>query len=85
MPWKVLVQLSNPLEGKFANRWAEWLAEEASGTLFRSNGQYLNAYGEKSEEEGKTIGLVTFHHASGLNYPTYWHAQGYGCFATSSI
>jgi hypothetical protein len=95
------VTFTDTKEGMFAIRVADWLAEDANGTLFESTGQYLNAEGENNEEniwakrsswvrlegqkEGKNIGIAILHHPSSLNYPTYWHARGYGCFAANPI
>lgn len=88
-------------EGMFAIRVADWLAEDANGTLFKSRGEYLNAEGERKEQniwakrsawvrlegekDGKPIGVVIFHHPGSVNFPAYWHARGYGCFAANPI
>lgn len=88
-------------EGMFAIRVADWLAENAKGTLHKSTGEYLNAEGETTEKgiwgkqsswvrlEGnkndKIIGIAIYHHPESVNYPTYWHARGYGCFAANPI
>lgn len=88
-------------EGMFAIRIADWLAENSSGALFKGSGEYLNAEGDKNEKniwgkrsnwvriegekDGKTVGVAIFHHPSSINFPTYWHARGYGCFAANPI
>ena len=67
----------------------------------KGTGEYLNAEGGKKEKEiwgkrsawvrlegnknEKSIGVVIFHHPKSLNFPTYWHARGYGCFALNPI
>ena len=67
----------------------------------KGTGEYLNAEGEKTEKniwgkrsswvslegekDGKTIGITILHHPSSLNFPTYWHARGYGCFAANPL
>ena len=95
------VSFDDTKEGMLAIRVADWLAENANGTLFESTGSYMNAEGEKSEEniwgkrspwvnlEGKmqekAIGITIMHHPSSLNFPTYWHARAYGCFAANPI
>jgi hypothetical protein len=33
--------------------------------------------------DGKTVGVAIFDHPSNARYPTYWHARGYGLFATN--
>jgi len=88
-------------EGMFAVRVADWLAEDAPGTLYKSTGVYQNAEGLKTEEniwgkqsawvqlqgeyEGRDIGVAVFHHPSSVNFPAYWHARGYGCFSANPI
>ena len=39
----------------------------------------------EGEKDGKKIGIAIFHHPQSLNYPAYWHARGYGCFAANPI
>lgn len=95
------VTFEDTKEGMFAIRVADWLAENAKGTLHKSTGEYLNAEGDKmekgiwgkqsswvrleGEKDGKTIGIAIYHHPESVNYPTYWHARGYGCFAANPI
>lgn len=95
------VTFEDTKEGMFAIRVADWLAENAKGTLYKSTGEYLNAEGDKmekgiwgkqsswvrleGEKDGKTIGIAIYHHPGSVNYPTYWHARGYGCFAANPI
>lgn len=100
-PVDTTVTFNDTKEGMFAIRVADWLAEAANGTMFRSTGVYTNANGEKTEKEiwgkrsewvnlqgekdDKTIGLTIMHHPSSINFPTFWHARGYGCFAANPI
>ena len=95
------VTFEDTKEGMFAIRVADWLAEDARGTLYESTGSYMNAEGDETEEniwgkrspwvrlegnkEDKTIGIAIFHHPESVNFPTYWHARGYGCFAANPI
>ena len=95
------VTFEDTKEGMFAIRVADWLAENAKGTLHKSSGEYLNAEGEKTEKniwgkqsswvrlegekDDKIIGIAIYHHPESLNFPTYWHARGYGCFAANPI
>ncbi len=67
----------------------------------KGTGVYLNAEGEKTEKniwgkrsawmrlegnkDGKAIGIAIFHNPKSLNFPTYWHARGYGCYAANPI
>jgi len=94
------VTFEDTKEGMFAIRVADWLAENARGNI-ESTGRYMNAEGDETEEniwgkrspwvrlEGekgdKTIGIVMYHHPESVNFPTYWHARGYGCFAANPI
>ena len=82
-------------EGMFAIRVADWLSE-ANG-----NGIYLSSEGEETEENiwgkpakwvclegqhgGKITGILIMNHPSSVNYPTYWHARGYGLFSANPL
>ena len=39
----------------------------------------------QGEKDGKTIGIAVFNHPMSVNYPTYWHARGYGLFAANPL
>jgi hypothetical protein len=89
------VVFSDTKEGMFAIRVADWLKEDG-GT-----GEYLNSEGDKKEKDiwakrarwvrlegnnkGKTIGIAIFNHPQSVNYPTYWHARGYGLFSANPL
>lgn len=89
------VVFADTKEGMMAVRVAPWLKEEG-GT-----GQYLSSNGERLEKgvwgkrakwmrlqgqcEGKTYGITIFNHPDSTNYPTYWHARGYGCFSANPL
>ncbi len=89
------VVFSDTKEGMMAIRVAPWLKEEG-GT-----GQYLNAHGDRSEKhvwgkrakwvslqgqhENNTYGIALFNHPTSTNFPTYWHARGYGCFSANPL
>ncbi len=82
-------------EGMFALRLAQWLTE-GSGT-----GAYLSSNGEEKEQgvwgkraqwvriqgehKGATVGIAILNHPTSANYPTYWHARGYGCFSANPL
>jgi hypothetical protein len=82
-------------EGMFAIRVADWLSEA------HGNGVYLNSYGDTTEAnvwgkpakwvrlegrmDGKKIGVIIMNHPASVNYPTYWHARGYGLFAANPL
>jgi len=82
-------------EGMFAIRVASWLKEKGgTGEYLSSNGdrrekgvwarkaQWVRLQGQK---DGKTIGIAIFYHPSSVNYPTYWHARGYGLFSANPL
>jgi hypothetical protein len=95
------VTFGDTKEGLFAIRVADWIAEGARGTLYQSTGEYLNAQGERTEaniwgkrsewmrlegeKDGKKVGVAIFHHPESVNYPTYWHARGYGLFSANPL
>jgi len=82
-------------EGMFAVRVAPFLKEKG-GT-----GEYLSSNGDKTEKkvwgkrapwvrlqgkiQEKTLGIAIFNHPKSVNYPTYWHARGYGLFSANPL
>jgi hypothetical protein len=82
-------------EGMFAIRVADWLSETYG------SGRYLNSCGDTTEaniwgkrakwvrleghHKGKNIGIVIMNHPTSVNFPTYWHARGYGLFAANPL
>ena len=84
-------------EGMFAIRVAPWLKEKNKGgtaMYLSSNGDELekNVWGKRAkwmrlegEKENKTVGIVIHNHPSSNNYPTFWHARGYGLFGVNPL
>ena len=82
-------------EGMFGIRVADWLSEDhGTGTYLNSNGDTAEAgvWGKRAEwvrlqgtHEGRTVGIVIMNHPGSVNYPTYWHARGYGLFAANPL
>ncbi|MHC4530945.1 MAG: putative oxidoreductase C-terminal domain-containing protein [Planctomycetota bacterium] len=82
-------------EGMFAIRVAEWLKEDGgSGRYVSSEGdrQEKNIWGKRArwvclegEKEGRAVGIAIFNHPESVNYPTYWHARGYGLFSANPL
>lgn len=82
-------------EGMLGVRVADWLSEQ------HGTGSYLSMEGDKGEEsiwgkraswvrlegekDGNPHGIAIMHHPSSVNYPTYWHARGYGLFAANPL
>lgn len=82
-------------EGMFAIRVADWLREKGG------SGRYLNSTRDETEDnvwgkrarwvrlqgekDGKTIGIAILNHPASVNYPTYWHARGYGLFSANPL
>ena len=82
-------------EGMFGIRVADWLSEE------RGNGTYLNSQGDTTEAgvwgkrakwvrlagsfDGRKMGIVIMNHPGSVNFPTFWHARGYGLFAANPL
>jgi len=95
------VTFEDTKEGMFAIRVADWLAEKSNQSEIKNTGEYLNAEGDRTESniwgkrsswvrlegenDGKKIGIAIYHHPESTNYPTFWHARGYGCFAANPI
>lgn len=94
------VTFKDTKEGMFAMRVADWMCEKSKGSV-KGTGKYTNAQGLTTEDniwgkqsewvklegqrDGKTYGLAILHHPESVNFPTYWHARGYGCFAANPV
>jgi len=82
-------------EGMFAIRVAEWLKEDGgSGRYLSSEGdrEEENVWGKRArwvclegEKDGRGVGIAIFNHPESVNYPTYWHARGYGLFSANPL
>ncbi len=82
-------------EGMFAIRLADWLKEDGgTGEYLSSNGdrREKNVWGRRAswvrlqgQQDGRVIGIAIFNHPDSVNYPTYWHARGYGLFSANPL
>lgn len=51
-------------------------------SVWSTRGRWVNLSGKIRNEN---ISVCIIDHASNLNYPTYWHARGYGLFAANPL
>jgi hypothetical protein len=82
-------------EGMFAIRVAPFLKEKGgSGEYLSSNGDKTekNVWGKRAKwvrlqgKQGeKSLGIAILNHPKSTNYPTYWHARGYGLFSANPL
>ena len=82
-------------EGMFAIRLPQWLTEgSGTGAYLSSNGDEKEngVWGKRAEwvriqgeHDGATVGIAILNHPTSTNYPTYWHARGYGCFSANPL
>lgn len=95
------VEFGDTKEGMFAIRLAQWLTENTDSRYQLGTGAYLNCHGDEKEKgvwgkraewvriegkkEGKTVGIAILNHPASANYPTYWHARGYGAFSANPL
>jgi len=95
------VKFGDTKEGMFAIRLAQWLTENTDARFQLGTGAYLSCNGDQKErgvwgkraewvriegnQEGKTVGVAILNHPSSTNYPTYWHARGYGAFSANPL
>ncbi len=89
------VNFEDTKEGMFAIRVADWLSEEhGTGMYLNSEGDTTspNVWGKRAkwvrlegEHEGTTVGIAILNHPSSVNYPTFWHARGYGLFSANPL
>jgi hypothetical protein len=50
--------------------------------VWGTRARWMNLYGSIGEEK---ISLVICDHPDNVNYPTYWHARGYGLFSANPL
>jgi hypothetical protein len=89
------VTFADTKEGMFAIRVAPWLREKGgTGKYLSSNGDQMerNVWGKRAKwvrlqgkKDDKTVGIAILNHPKSVNYPTYWHARGYGLFSANPL
>ena len=89
------VMFGDTKEGMFAIRVAQWLREDGgSGRYVSSEGDRKeeNVWGKRArwvclegEKDGRAVGITILNHPESVNYPTYWHARGYGLFSANPL
>jgi hypothetical protein len=95
------VEFGDTKEGMFAIRLAQWLTENTDSRYQLGTGAYLSCNGDKRErgvwgkraewvriegrKDGTTVGIAILNHPDSTNYPTYWHARGYGAFSANPL
>lgn len=50
--------------------------------VWSTRAKWMDLYGNIGDEK---ISLVVFDHPSNVNFPTFWHARGYGLFAANPL
>jgi hypothetical protein len=50
--------------------------------VWSTRGKWMNLAGKIKDED---ISIAIIDHPSNVNYPTYWHARGYGLFAANPL
>ena len=100
-PFADKVEFGDTKEGMFAIRLAQWLTENTDARYQLGTGAYLNCNGDEKEKgvwgkraewvriqgnkNGETVGIAILNHPRSTNYPTYWHARGYGAFSANPL
>jgi len=90
------IEFGDTKEGMFAIRLADWLREQGgTGEYLSSNGDKTekNIWGKRAkwvrieaqDDFDDTHGIAIINHPDSVNYPTYWHARGYGLFAANPL
>jgi hypothetical protein len=95
------VSFGDTKEGMFAIRLAQWLTENTDRKYQLGTGTYLNCHGDEKEKDvwgkraewvriqgqkdNKTVGIAILNHPTSTNFPTYWHARGYGAFSANPL
>lgn len=50
--------------------------------VWATRGKWMKLYGSVN---GEKVAIVIFDHPNNPGYPTYWHARGYGLFASNTL
>jgi hypothetical protein len=89
------VVITDTKEGMLAVRVAPWLKEkDGTGRYLSSNGEQTekNVWGKRAkwmrlqgQKDSQDYGIAILNHPDSTNYPTYWHARGYGCFSANPL
>ncbi len=95
------VSFGDTKEGMFAIRLAQWLTENTDSRYQLGTGAYLSCNGDEKEKDvwgkraewvriqgqkgNKIVGIAILNHPTSTNYPTYWHARGYGAFSANPL
>lgn len=89
-----VVHFGDTKEGMFSIRVTPQLMDDNDGEYLNSNGQTKAAgcWGQRAEwvalrgpVKAEDIVLAFFVHPNTLNFPTYWHARGYGLFTANPL
>jgi hypothetical protein len=76
-PTKVKAMSNEEISGNYKS------SESVSGLeVWGTRAKWMDLYGNISDEK---ISLVICDHPKNPNYPTYWHARGYGLFAANPL
>ena len=76
-PTKVKAMSNDGVTGSYLS--SEGLIGEA---VWGTRAKWMNLYGAIGNEK---ISLVVCDHPKNINYPTYWHARGYGLFSANPL
>ena len=89
------VTFEDTKEGMFGLRVAPWLREkDGTGRYLSSNGDRTerNVWGKRARwvrlegnDGGRPGGAAMVNHPMSVNFPTFWHARGYGLFAANPL
>lgn len=76
-PTKVTAMSNEGISGNYLS------SEGKTGLdVWGTRAKWMNLYGNIGDEK---ISLVICDHPENLNYPTYWHARGYGLFSANPL
>jgi len=89
------VTFDDTKEGMFGLRVAPWLREKDGAGMYLSSGGATtekNVWGKRARwvrlqgnNDGRLAGAAIVNHPRSVNFPTYWHARGYGLFAANPL
>jgi hypothetical protein len=74
-----------PVQGSTAGATGVYRTSEGvtGDAVWSTRGKWCELTGKTAD--GKTETIAIFDHAGNPNYPTYWHARGYGLFAANPL
>ena len=82
-PWLRETAQSSWVKGATGTaRYLSSNGDEMEKNVWAKRARWVRLQGKK---DGKIIGIAILNHPTSVNYPTFWHARGYGMFSANPL